>query len=102
MKYIITENQLDSYISKFIGKFFGGLKEIDEPKNNLKFFVVPGGPVVFYYSTDSGNLYIENKNTKTNMENYLENFFGFGWIKTQQILKQWFLENYGIEVHKIY
>jgi hypothetical protein len=36
------------------------------------------------------------------MENYLENFFGFGWLKTQQILKQWFLENYGIEVHKIY
>lgn len=102
MKYIITENQLDSYISKFIGKFFGGLREIDYPNLYLKDFVNQNNKVIFYYSTDSGNLFIEIPGLKKHIENYLENFFGFGWIKTQQILKQWFLENYGIEVHKIY
>ena len=102
MKYIITENQLDKFISKYIGKYFGGLKEIDEPKNNLKFFVVPGGQIVFYYSTESGNLYIETPGLKKHIVNHLENVFDLGWFRTKKILEDWFLDNYGIEVHKIY
>jgi hypothetical protein len=39
MKYVITENQLDKFISKYIGGFFGGLKEIDSPRINAKHFV---------------------------------------------------------------
>jgi len=102
MKYIITENQLDNFISKYIGKYFGGLKEIDDPKNNLKFFVVPGGQIVFYYSTESGNLYIETPGLKKHIVNHLENVFDLGWVRTKTIMEDWFLNNYGIKVHKIY
>lgn len=102
MKYIITENQLDNYISKFIGKFFGGLREIDYPSLYLKDFVNQNNKVIFYYSTDSGNLFIEIPGLKKHIENYLENVFSLGWLRSKTILEKWFLENYGIVVHKIY
>jgi hypothetical protein len=102
MKYIIKENQLDKFISKYIGGFFGGLKEIDEPKNNLKFFVNKNDKVIFYYSTDSGNLFIEIPGLKGHLINHLENVFDLGWFKTNTILEDWFLDNYNIKVHKIY
>ena len=101
-KYIITENQLDKFISKYIGGFFGGLKEIDSPRINVKHFVNENNKVIFYYSTDSGNLYIEIPGLKKHIVNHLENVFDLGWIRTKTIMEKWFLDNYGIEVHKIY
>lgn len=101
-KYIITENQLDKFVSKFIERFFGGLREIDNPSVHLKHFVNQNNKVIFYYSTDSGNLYIEIPGLKEHIANYLENVFDLGWIRSKIILEKWFLDNYGIEVHKIY
>jgi hypothetical protein len=102
MKYVITENQLDKFISKYIGGFFGGLKEIDEPRIHIKNYINKDNKVVFYYSTDSGNLYIQIPGLKGHIENHLENVFDLGWIRSNRILKDWFFDNYGIEVHKIY
>jgi hypothetical protein len=102
MKYVITENQLDKFISKYIGKYFGGLKEIDEPRLYLKHFVNENNDVIFYYATDSGNVYIETPGLKEHLVNHLENVLDLGWIRTKKILEDWFLDNYGIEVHKIY
>jgi hypothetical protein len=102
MKYIITENQLNKTISKYIGGFFGGLKEIDSPRINAKHFVNQNNEVIFYYGTDSGNLYIETPELKKKLDNVLEIFFDLGWVRSDKILKDWFLDNYGIEVHKIY
>jgi hypothetical protein len=101
-KYIITENQLDKFISKYIGGFFSGLQEIDSPRINAKHFVNQNNEVIFYYGTDSGNLYIKKPGLKEHLENHLENVFDLGWIRSKRILEDWFLENYGIEVHKIY
>jgi len=102
MKYVITENQLDRFISKYIGGFFGGLKEIDSPRINVKHFVNENNKVIFYYATDSGNLYIEIPGLKKHIVNHLENVFDLGWIRAVRIMEDWFLDNYGIEVHKIY
>ena len=102
MKYVITENQLDKFISKYIGGFFGGLKEIDDPKINIKHFVNKNNKVIFYYATDSGNLHIETPGLKKHIVNHLENVFDLGWVRTKKILEDWFLDNYGIKVHKIY
>jgi len=101
-KYIITENQLDKFISKYIGGFFGGLKEIDSPRINAKHFVNQNNEVIFYYGTDSGNLYIKMPGLKEHIVNHLENVFDLGWVRTKKILEDWFLDNYGIKVHKIY
>ena len=102
MKYIITENQLDKFISKYIGGFFGGLKEVDESqKHNLKFFVDKNDRIIFYYATDSGNLYMEEE-LKNHIMNHLENVFGLGWVMAKTIFDRWFLDNYGINVHKIF
>ena len=73
MKYVITENQLDKFISKYIGGFFGGLKEIDSPRINAKHFVNQNNEVIFYYSTDSGHLYIKIPGLKEHLVNHLEN-----------------------------
>jgi len=102
MKYVITENQLDKFISKYIGGFFGGLSEIDSPRVHLKHFVNQDNKVIFYYSTDSGNLYIEIPGLKEHIVNHLENVFDLGWVRSKTIIEKWFLDNYGIEVHKIY
>ena len=102
MKYIITENQLDKFISKYIGGFFGGLKEIDDPKINIKHFVNENNKVIFYYATDSGNLYLQNDELKQHILNHLENVFDLGWWKSKVVFEEWFLENYGIKVYRIY
>jgi hypothetical protein len=102
MKYVITENQLDNFISKYIGGFFGGLKEIDSPRINAKHFVNQNNEVIFYYGTDSGNLYIKMPELKEHIVNHLENVFDLGWVRAKKILEDWFLDNYGIKVHKIY
>ena len=102
MKYVITENQLDKFISKYIGGFFGGLKEIDSPRINAKHFVNQNNEVIFYYSTDSGHLYIKIPGLKEHLVNHLENVFALGWIRAKRILEDWFLDNYGIKVNKIY
>jgi hypothetical protein len=102
MKYVITENQLDKFISKYIGSFFGGLKEVDDPKVDIIHFVNKDNKVVFFYSTDSGNLYIEIPGLKEHIVNHLENVFDLGWIRAKKILEDWFFDNYGIKVHKIY
>ena len=91
MKYVITENQLSKSISKYIEGFFGGLKEIDEPRLYLKHFVNENNKVIFYYATDSGNLYIETPGLKKKLDNILENFFDLGWFRSNRILKDWFL-----------
>lgn len=102
MKYIINENQLHKFVSKFIGDLLGGLKEIDNTSTHyIKYFVNEDNQVVFYYATDSGNLYIKSKKIKDHLF-YLEDVFGFGWFETKKILEKWFLDNYGIKVHKIY
>lgn len=101
-KYILTENQLDKFISKYIGGFFGGLKEVDESqKHNLKFFVDENNKIIFYYATDSGNLYLE-EGIKNHIINHLENVFDLGWWNSKVMLEEWFLENYGIKVYRIY
>jgi len=102
MKYVITENQLDKFISKYIGGFFGGLKEIDEPRLYLKHFVNEDNKVIFNYATDSGNLYIETPGLKEHIVNHLENVFDLGWIRAKRILEDWFFDNYGIKVYRIY
>ncbi len=102
MKYIITESQFYISISKYISGYFGGLREIDSPQNNIKYFVDENKKVVFYYSTDSGNLYIETPGLKEHIVNLLENVFDLGYFRAMRILEEWFSDNYGINIYKIY
>jgi hypothetical protein len=39
---------------------------------------------------------------KNHIMNHLENVFGLGWVMAKTIFDRWFLDNYGINVHKIF
>jgi hypothetical protein len=39
---------------------------------------------------------------KNHIMNHLENVFGLGWFRAKTIFDTWFLDNYGIDVHKIF
>lgn len=103
MKYIITENQLDKFIYKYIDKILGGLEEITIKSHpDIKFFVNSNKKPLFHYNIDNQSVVLDHKGITEHIYNYLENMFGIDPNQSHRIFKQWFLDNYGIKVHKIY
>jgi len=103
MKYIITESQFNEFIYRFIDKILGGLEEMTTKSHpTMKFFVNSDKQYLFHYNIDSETVVLRNRSITEHIYNYLENMFGIDPNQSHRIFKQWFFDNYGIKVHKIY
>jgi hypothetical protein len=103
MKLIITENKLNEVINKFIGEFVND-NYIRTKVDNLIVYDEPVAeaaddelyeydPVVLFYSSENGRLYIKNIFVNT-----ISNMFGLSLDEVMGRIKVWFENENGVTV----
>jgi hypothetical protein len=96
MKYIITENQLDRFISKWLSKEYMGLKIYDHGNKPWTLYVDKDGEIIFLYQSIDNELYVSRDVMK-----FLSNMFSIDDVQVKTILEDWFQEQNELMVVKV-
>ena len=94
MKYIITENQKDRAIIKWLNSEFGDLTPFKTKKYPDYIFFMKDGEVIFDYHKKSR--YVGFSFEK--IWSFLKNFFGLEYEEIQDLTKEWVEEHYKLRV----
>ena len=95
MKIIITENRIFSVAKKELTKHFGDLTPVENKKN----------PNVVFYTDKNRKIYIQyivhfKKAGVDEIYSFLEDIFGFDEDQINEIMTEWFQEQYGLNVKR--
>ena len=93
MKYIITENQNEKLIIKYLNNEYGDLKEYRTDEHPNTIFYVKDNKVYMEQDLENGNLWIDYYTIWTE----LETIFGLEDDKIRRIITKWVEETYNIE-----
>ena len=99
MKYIITENKIDSIIDKYITSQFRGLKPVNGGKHREVLINSEKKPVIIIFSDDKFfDVYVLEDVTIS-----IHNLFSMnGFADIQKHLINWFKEHMNIEVDEVF
>ena len=97
MKYIITENQLDRFISKWLSKEYTDLEIYDHDNQPWCLYVNKDGEVIFLYHTKDNELYVSKDVMK-----FLIDMFSIDVEQTKDILREWFEKYTGLNSYRVY
>jgi hypothetical protein len=99
MKYIITENKIDSIIDKYITSQFRGLKPVNGGKHREVWINSDKKPVIIISSDDKVfDVYVLEDVTIS-----IHNLFSMnGFTDIQKHLINWFKEHMNIEVDEVF
>jgi hypothetical protein len=96
MKYIITENQMDRAVLKYLNTKYGDLKPYERDDHPNEILYVKDGEVIFDYDKKNGDCGI----SYDHIWSVLESFFGLKNKEIEDITKQWVEEQYNLSVRK--
>jgi hypothetical protein len=99
MKYIITENKIDSIVDKYITSQFRGLKPVNGGKHREVWINSDKKPVIIIFSDDKFfDVYVLEDVTIS-----IHNLFSMnGFTVIQKHLINWFKEHMNIEVDEVF
>lgn len=97
MKVLITENQLERSVIKWLNSEYGNLESFETKEHPGYIFFIKDGQVIFDYNKKNGEVTISyNK-----IWSFLENFFGWGHFQIQRFTKEWVVEHYKLRVTRV-
>jgi hypothetical protein len=94
MKVIITENQLDRTIIKWLNSEYGNLTPFETEEHPYHIFFMKDDKVIFFYNKKNGEVYISDDK----IWSFLQNFFGLKFEEIQDLTKQWVEKHYKLRV----
>ena len=94
MKYIITENQNEKLIIKYLNNEYGDLEEYTREKNPNSVYLVKDKKVYMEYELKSGDLWVDYRTIWID----LKNIFGLKDSEIEHIIKKWLKETYKLWV----
>ena len=94
MKYIITESQIDRFVSKWLNSEYGDLTPFETEKHPDYIFFMKDGEVVFDYNKKNEVVHISYEK----IWSFLKNFFGLEYEEIQDLTKEWVEEYYKLVV----
>lgn len=96
MKYIITENQLDRFISKWLSKEYTDLEIYDHDNQPWSLYVNKDSEIIFLYHSKDNELYVSKDVMK-----FLINVFTIDDKQIKSIFKDWFEEHNNLKTYKV-
>jgi hypothetical protein len=96
MKYIITENQMERAVIKYLNSMYSDLEEFRTKEYNDLIFFMKNGGVVFEYNPEHEKIGVSGY-----LWEFLDSFFGVESHTKQWILYDWFKEHYDLTLRKI-
>ena len=94
MKYIITENQMDRAVLKYLNTKYGDLESYKPKKYPNHIFFMKDGKVIFSYNKENGLVFISDDH----IWSLLDSFFGLEIKGIKYITKTWVEEHYKLNV----
>lgn len=98
MKVIITENKIYNIAKKELTKKYGDLRPVEDKwEKKLIYYVDDNNFVYFDYNTFNGVCQI----FVNEIYNFLENWNVFNGKEIKEVIREWLLEHYNLEVTRI-
>ena len=98
MKVIITENKIYNIAKKELTKKYGDLRKVEDKwEKKLIYYVDDNNFVYFDYNTFNGVCQI----FVNEIYNFLENWNAFNGKEIKEVIREWLLERYNLEVTRI-
>jgi hypothetical protein len=94
MKYIITENQMNRAVFKWLNLEYGDLTPFETEEYPDYIFFMKDGEVVFEYNKKNGYVGI----SYDKIWSFLKSFFGLEYEEIQELTKEWVEEHYKLRV----
>jgi hypothetical protein len=96
MKYIITENRLNSIIENWLNENYSDLERYHRTEFR-EVYLSKNGRFKFMYNLRTKRLYVVNE-----VWNFITNMFGLDYDETEKILLNWCNKKYGFRAKASY
>jgi hypothetical protein len=96
MKYIITENQMERAVIKYLNSVYSDLKEFRTKEYSDLFFFMKNGEVIFEYNPNYKSIGVSEY-----LWEFLDSFFELESNTKQWILYDWLKEHYDLPIKRV-
>lgn len=96
MKYIISENRLNSFIETWLNSEYGNLEKYNRTEFK-EIFLFKNGMSKFMFNQRGKQLYVLNE-----IYDFLKTMFGLDHEEIEEILIKWSNKTYGFRAKRVY